>query len=66
MGVTLLPTVVRGINDQNLGELITLAKSLVPGVSEIHFQPVSYFGRYPDIPEEERRYTLDQPDVRYQ
>lgn len=60
MGVTLVPTVVRGINDQNLGELITLAKSLVPGVSGIHFQPVSYFGRYPDIPEEEQRYTLDQ------
>ena len=60
IGVTLVPTVVRGVNDENLGELIGLARSLVPGVRGIHFQPVSWFGRYPNIPGEEDRYTLDQ------
>lgn len=60
IGVTLVPTVVRGVNDDNLGELIVFAQSLVPGVRGIHFQPVSYFGRYPDIPGEEERYTLDR------
>ena len=60
LGVTLVPTVVRGVNDDNLGELIAFAQSLVPGVRGIHFQPVSYFGRYPDIPGEEERYTLDR------
>lgn len=60
IGVTLVPTVVRGVNDDNLGELIAFAQSLVPGVRGIHFQPVSYFGRYPDIPGEEERYTLDR------
>ena len=59
MGVTLVPTVVKGVNDRNLGELVRLAASLAPGVRGIHFQPVSYFGRYPDRPEAADRYTLD-------
>ena len=60
IGVTLVPTVVKGVNDDNLGEIVTLAASLSPGVRGIHFQPVSYFGRYPGMPREEDRYTLDQ------
>ena len=60
IGVTLVPTVVRGVNDRNLGELVALARDLAPGVRGVHFQPVSYFGRYPDAPSEEDRYTLDQ------
>ena len=59
LGVTLVPTVVKGVNDQNLGELTRLAASLAPGVRGVHFQPVSYFGRYPRAPEAEDRYTLD-------
>lgn len=60
VGVTLVPTVVKGVNDGNLGELISLAVSLEPGVRGIHFQPVSFFGRYPGMPSGEDRYTLDQ------
>ena len=59
LGVTLVPTVVRGVNDANLGELIRLAVSLAPAVRGIHFQPVSFFGRYPGAPRAEDRYTLD-------
>ena len=60
LGVTLVPTVVKGVNDDNLGALVALAASLAPGVRGIHFQPVSFFGRYPKTPEEADRYTLDQ------
>ena len=60
LGVTLVPTVVKGINDQNLGELIALAQRLAPAVRGIHFQPVSYFGRYAEQPKDQDRYTLDQ------
>ena len=60
LGVTLVPTVVRGVNDRNLGELVRLAVSLAPQVRGIHFQPVSYFGRYPGSPAAEDRYTLDR------
>ena len=58
--MTLVPTVVRGVNDDDLGELVALAASLAPGVRGIHFQPVSYFGRYPGTPGAEDRYTLDE------
>lgn len=60
IGVTLVPTVVPGVNDHNLGELVRYAAARVPAVRGIHFQPVSYFGRYPDIPVAQQRYTLDQ------
>ena len=68
LGVTLVPTVVKGVNDDNLGDLIRLATSLAPGVRGIHFQPVSYFGRYPKSPEADDRYTLDtlMADIRDQ
>ena len=60
LGVTLVPTVVRGVNDDDLGELVKLAVSLAPAVRGIHFQPVSYFGRYPAMPDGAERYTLDR------
>jgi uncharacterized radical SAM superfamily Fe-S cluster-containing enzyme len=62
IGVTLVPTIVRGINDDQIGGMIRLASSLSPAVRGIHFQPVSYFGRYPDpsIPLNEDRFTLDE------
>ena len=59
IGVTLVPTVVKGVNDDNLGEIVRLAARLAPGVRGVHFQPVSYFGRYPSAPEAKDRYTLD-------
>lgn len=60
VGVTLVPTVVRGVNDDDLGGIVRLAQDLSPGVRGIHFQPVSYFGRYPDEPQVRQRYTLDE------
>lgn len=60
LGVTLVPTVVRGVNDDDLGALVRLAASLAPGVRGVHFQPVSYFGRFPEQPEDAARYTLDE------
>ena len=59
LGVTLVPTVVPGVNDGELGALVALAASLVPGVRGVHFQPVSYFGRFPALAAAEERYTLD-------
>ena len=60
LGVTLVPTVVPGVNDGQLGALVRYAAAHAPGVRGIHFQPVSYFGRYPEAPESDGRYTLDQ------
>ena len=60
IGVTLVPTIVRGVNDDQIGEIIRFGASLSPAVRGVHFQPVSYFGRYPGQPSDESRYTLDE------
>lgn len=61
IGVVLVPTIVPGVNDHNIGAMIELALELSPGVRGIHFQPIGYFGRCPDAPDNNRRLTL--PDI---
>ena len=58
IGVTLVPTLVPGVNTHQVGELIRFAAAHVPVVRGVHFQPVSFFGRYPHPPKDEDRYTL--------
>ncbi|WP_320171270.1 radical SAM (seleno)protein TrsS [Maridesulfovibrio sp.] len=60
IGVVLVPTVVPDVNDDNIGEILKLAISYSPGVRGVHFQPVSYFGRYPQAPTDEMRITLPE------
>lgn len=60
LGVTLVPTLVRGVNDEQVGDIIRFGASLSPVVRGVHFQPVSYFGRYPANPHNYERYTLDE------
>ncbi|WP_347491499.1 radical SAM (seleno)protein TrsS [Desulfoscipio sp. XC116] len=60
IGVILVPTVVPGVNDHNLGSIIDLALEWLPIVRGVHFQPVSYFGRYPQPPSEKMRITLPE------
>lgn len=60
VGVVLVPTVVPGVNDQNLGEIVQLAVENIPVVRGVHFQPVSYFGRYPSRPPEQLRITIPE------
>jgi uncharacterized radical SAM superfamily Fe-S cluster-containing enzyme len=61
IGVVLVPTVMPNVNLHQLGEIIQFAKKRIPTVKGVHFQPVSYFGRYPGSPKDEDRTTL--PDV---
>ncbi|WP_319466298.1 radical SAM (seleno)protein TrsS [uncultured Pseudodesulfovibrio sp.] len=61
IGIVLVPTVVPGVNEHNLGAILRLASENSPGVRGVHFQPVSYFGRYPEAPADDQRITL--PDV---
>jgi len=58
IGVVLVPTLVPGINDQDIGDILKLAIALSPVVRAVHFQPVSYFGRYPTPPADQNRLTL--------
>ena len=60
IGVVLVPTVVPGVNDHNLGEIIDLAMENMPAVKGVHFQPASYFGRIPHAPSDQQRITLPE------
>jgi uncharacterized radical SAM superfamily Fe-S cluster-containing enzyme len=58
LAVVLVPTVVPGVNEHELGALVDLAAEWPGAVRGLHLQPVSYFGRY--SPGERRRLTLPE------
>jgi uncharacterized radical SAM superfamily Fe-S cluster-containing enzyme len=60
IGVTLVPTIVPGVNDRHIGEILNFAFDSSPAVRGVHFQPVSYFGRCPEQPCDEDRITLPE------
>jgi uncharacterized radical SAM superfamily Fe-S cluster-containing enzyme len=61
IGVVLVPTIVPGVNEHQIGAIIQFAKQRIPIVKGVHLQPISYFGRYPHPPDDEDRITI--PDV---
>lgn len=60
IGVVLVPTLVPGVNTHNIADMIKWALSYIPTVRGIHFQPVSYFGRYPEAPADQQRITIPE------
>ena len=60
IGVTLVPVIVPGVNTEQIGDIIRFAIQRSPYVRGVHFQPVSYFGRIPELPADDDRYTLDE------
>ncbi|MCM5551592.1 radical SAM (seleno)protein TrsS [Pleomorphomonas sp. NRK KF1] len=60
IGVVLVPTLVPGVNTDEIGAIVDFAKGEMPTVRAVHFQPVSYFGRCPEAPHDEDRITLPE------
>lgn len=60
IGVVLVPTLVPGVNTHQIGDILQTALSWAPAVRGVHFQPVSYFGRYPATPDPSGRITLPE------
>ncbi len=60
LAVVLVPTLVPGINTHEVGAIIDYARRFAPTVRGVHFQPVSYFGRFPEPPADEDRLTLPE------
>lgn len=60
LGVVLVPTLVPGVNVDEIGAIVEFAKSRMPTVRAVHFQPVSYFGRHPEAPGDSDRITLPE------
>lgn len=60
IGVVLVPTLVPGVNDRHIGEIVQFGVNSLPIVRGVHFQPVSYFGRYPEPPADKDRITIPE------
>ncbi len=60
LAVVLVPTLVPGINTHEIGAILDYATRFAPTVRGVHFQPVSYFGRFPDAPADKDRLTLPE------
>jgi 7,8-dihydro-6-hydroxymethylpterin dimethyltransferase len=63
LGVVLVPTVVPGVNDAELGDIVRFALARGPAVRGVHFQPVSYFGRFPGADRRDRRPPAGEADA---
>jgi uncharacterized radical SAM superfamily Fe-S cluster-containing enzyme len=60
LGVVLVPTLASGINAGSVGAIVKEALRLVPVVRGVHFQPISYFGRFPNNHGNRGRLTLPE------
>ncbi len=60
IGVVLVATLKPGVNDAQIGAILHFAVENMPVVRGVHFQPISYFGRYPEEPQEQDRITIPQ------
>lgn len=58
LGVVLVPTLVPEVNTNEIGLIIQFALKSMPTVRGVHFQPISYFGRY-----QEKRDPLTLPEI---
>lgn len=60
IGVTLVPTLVPGVNVSEIGKILRYAAGKSPTVRGVHFQPVTYMGHIPALPNDSERMTLDE------
>ena len=58
LGVVLVPTLVKGVNDHQVGEIIKFAFDHNENIYGVNFQPVSFAGRTPSDSVEEQRITI--------
>ena len=48
IGVVLVPTLCDGVNTGEIGAILRFAANNLPTVRGVHFQPMTYAGRYPE------------------
>ncbi len=58
MSVVLVPTLAKGVNDNEVGDIIRLASSSLDVVKGVNFQPVSFVGRIDQDERAEKRLTI--------
>jgi 7,8-dihydro-6-hydroxymethylpterin dimethyltransferase len=60
IGIILVPTLVRKVNESQIGAIIQFAKKWIPTIKGVHFQPMTYLGRYPNPPRNEDRILIPE------
>lgn len=58
LGVVLVPTIVKGINEDQIGDIISFAIENMDIIHGVNFQPVAFAGRTPAEEVEEQRITI--------
>ena len=58
MKICLVPTLLKGVNDEQVGEVFRFAVDNIDVVSAISYQPVSFSGRIDEAERAARRYTV--------
>jgi 7,8-dihydro-6-hydroxymethylpterin dimethyltransferase len=61
LGIVLVPTLIKGINDKDMASIIDFALQNIDVIRGIDFQPVSFVGRMPKSQREAGRITI--PDA---
>jgi uncharacterized radical SAM superfamily Fe-S cluster-containing enzyme len=56
--VSLVPTLIRGVNDNQVGDIVRLGIDYLDIVNGVSFQPVAFTGRIPREERLRRRYTM--------
>jgi len=56
--IIFVPTIVKGVNDHQIGDLCRLAFEHLDVLSGISYQPMTFTGRYPEAEREKLRFTL--------
>ncbi|MFA6268868.1 MAG: radical SAM protein [archaeon] len=62
LAVVLVPTVIKGVNDGELGEIINFALNNFDVVRGVNFQPVSFVGRMPKSLRNKERITIPRAE----
>ncbi len=58
IGVVLVPTVIGGVNDHEIGDIMRFAVENINAVRSVNFQPVSLVGRMPEKLRKKQRITI--------
>ena len=59
--VTLVPTIIKGFNDHQIGDIVKFAADNIDVVRGVNFQPISFCGQMSDTEKEAQRITI--PDL---
>jgi hypothetical protein len=58
LGIVFVPTIIRGINEHNMGEIVKFAIENIDVVRGVNFQPVSFVGMMPKKLRDKQRITI--------